>query len=732
MAKKHKLKLRGARPRRRSRSSAWDRSSRSPSGSRQPPRFIVLRARGGKAKGSAHRASSARASPSTPAASRSSPRRDGRDEVRHVRRRRRARRHEVPSPMKLPAQRRRPRARHREHARRQGREARRHRHHDVGPDHRDPQHRRRGPPHPVRRPHLRRALSSPRRDRRGDAHGRLRDRARARGLGSDGQPRRPRPELLQAGETAWDRAWQLPLWDDYQEPSRATSPTSPTSGQPRGGRLHHRGLLPVALRQGLPLGAPRHRRHGLAKRRREGRDGPTRSPCSPTSSRGGRRDAHRLLPLRRGQAALRLPPRRDRLRARKPARGLRRRTSRRSRTSTGCSGPGSPPDSCPIAARANPSRPRRPSSSRPGPRTSATTTCCSTWTTNWPPFFASLRATDRDRGHGRRGQAARPRSATRSTEARLRDPRERDRGLGRMSLDDPLGKADALLKRHAPASAADVPVLTEVISPRHSPRRARGAFPARARRGGRGRSRVAPRRRARAAPHRAPGGRSPVVRGRRRGRPAPAHRRGSRRRDLRESLRSSPTDPRPGTQVDRIRRAGAGIISPLYRHGTRQELRAPRHRGALVSRTGSRAAISRPASTPPRPQLLHPAAAAQRHRHAAHGPRLPADADGRAHALPPHARLQRCGSPAPTTPASPRRSWSSASSSRKASPATTSAARSSSSACGPGRRSPAPPSRARCGAWAPRCDWSRERFTMDEGLCKRAVTETSCACTRKA
>ena len=24
-------------------------------------------------------------------------------------------------------------------------------------------------------------------------------------------------ELLSAGENAWDRAWQLPLWDDYQE-----------------------------------------------------------------------------------------------------------------------------------------------------------------------------------------------------------------------------------------------------------------------------------------------------------------------------------------------------------------------------------------------------------------------------------------------------------------------------------------------------------------------------------
>ena len=42
----------------------------------------------------------------------------------------------------------------------------------------------------------------------------------------------------------------------------------------------------------------------------------------------------------------------------------------------------------------------------------------------------------------------------------------------------------------------------------------------------------------------------------------------------------------------------------------------------------------------PRHALLHPDPAAERHRHAAHGPRVPAHAHGRAHPLPPHARLQ--------------------------------------------------------------------------------------------
>ena len=44
--------------------------------------------------------------------------------------------------------------------------------------------------------------------------------------------------LLAAGDDAYDRAWQLPLWDDYQEGARrATSPTSPTSRGRAGGSI---------------------------------------------------------------------------------------------------------------------------------------------------------------------------------------------------------------------------------------------------------------------------------------------------------------------------------------------------------------------------------------------------------------------------------------------------------------------------------------------------------------
>jgi valyl-tRNA synthetase len=41
---------------------------------------------------------------------------------------------------------------------------------------------------------------------------------------------------------------------------------------------------------------------------------------------------------------------------------------------------------------------------------------------------------------------------------------------------------------------------------------------------------------------------------------------------------------------------------------------------------------------------------------------------------------------------------------------------------GPGRRSRRAPSKANCGGWACRWDWTRDRFTLDEGL-SRAVTE---------
>ncbi len=44
-------------------------------------------------------------------------------------------------------------------------------------------------------------------------------------------------ELLQAGETAWDRAWHLPLWDDYQEQLKSNFADFPNIGSRAGGSI---------------------------------------------------------------------------------------------------------------------------------------------------------------------------------------------------------------------------------------------------------------------------------------------------------------------------------------------------------------------------------------------------------------------------------------------------------------------------------------------------------------
>ena len=102
-------------------------------------------------------------------------------------------------------------------------------HISVRPNHRNSQHRRRRPPDSLRRPHLRRALQTQT----------VVDIAtltgacvvalghHASGLFANNQALAN--ALLNAGEAAQDRAWQMPLWDDYQKGLRATLPTWPTS-----------------------------------------------------------------------------------------------------------------------------------------------------------------------------------------------------------------------------------------------------------------------------------------------------------------------------------------------------------------------------------------------------------------------------------------------------------------------------------------------------------------------
>jgi len=44
-------------------------------------------------------------------------------------------------------------------------------------------------------------------------------------------------ELIQAGETAWDRAWHMPLWDDYQEALKSNFADIPNIGSRAGGSI---------------------------------------------------------------------------------------------------------------------------------------------------------------------------------------------------------------------------------------------------------------------------------------------------------------------------------------------------------------------------------------------------------------------------------------------------------------------------------------------------------------
>jgi leucyl aminopeptidase len=44
-------------------------------------------------------------------------------------------------------------------------------------------------------------------------------------------------ELLQAGESAWDRAWHMPLWDDYQDMLKSNFADFPNIGTRAGGSI---------------------------------------------------------------------------------------------------------------------------------------------------------------------------------------------------------------------------------------------------------------------------------------------------------------------------------------------------------------------------------------------------------------------------------------------------------------------------------------------------------------
>ena len=140
----------------------------------------------------------------------------------------------------------------------------------------------------------------------------------------------------------------------------------------------------------------------------------------------------------------------------------------------------------------------------------------------------------------------------------------------------------------------------------------------------------------------------------------------------------------------------------------------------------------KPSGAAGRAAVLHSAAAAQRHRHAAHGPRVPADADGRADALPPDARLRYAvaarhrpcrhrHTDRRRKPAARRRDFAARSRPRRI----------SSSGCGRGRRSPARRSRARCAGSARQATGRASASRWTKG-CPPPCAKRSCGCTTTA
>ena len=162
---------------------------------------------------------------------------------------------------------------------------------------------------------------------------------------------------------------------------------------------------------------------------------------------------------------------------------------------------------------------------------------------------------------------------------------------------DILGKADALLRRHAPArpehgEGADVPVLTELITPGGPLPTAPATLAARATAtrlaAHRGAASAAPRRRLHARADRR-GRRMPCSRG---WRSDLEHRLTQQvMAEVHASVAATLGDLRQDIANAVRRRGGRGARAPPSPidhpiHGTREKLRPPRHRGALVPLLG--------------------------------------------------------------------------------------------------------------------------------------------------
>jgi hypothetical protein len=78
-------------------------------------------------------------------------------------------------------------------------------------------------------------------------------------------------ELEHAGDEAHDRAWQMPLWSDYQELLKSPFADMANIGGRSAGSITAACFL-ARFHQEIRLGAPRHRRYRLEVGCRQGRD----------------------------------------------------------------------------------------------------------------------------------------------------------------------------------------------------------------------------------------------------------------------------------------------------------------------------------------------------------------------------------------------------------------------------------------------------------------------------
>ena len=80
--------------------------------------------------------------------------------------------------------------------------------------------------------------------------------------------RRASPTQLQAASrAALDPCWRMPLDEEYDEALKSNFADMGNVGG-RAGRRDHRGDVPAPLHRQVPVGPPRHRRHGLEVGRR--------------------------------------------------------------------------------------------------------------------------------------------------------------------------------------------------------------------------------------------------------------------------------------------------------------------------------------------------------------------------------------------------------------------------------------------------------------------------------